>query len=110
MTPMLRTLTVPDADVTIPIRVYMPIPEPLDWSCRVEISWPDSLWARDVTGVDAIQAFELALRLVGTELYMSDLHRDGRLVWLERGQGYGFPVAGAIRDVLVGEDRRRFGA
>jgi hypothetical protein len=110
MTTMIRILRLTDApDVTIPVRIYAPVPEPLDWSCRAEISWPDGQWARDVTGIDALHAHEMALRFVGTELYMSDLHKARRLVWLERGQGYGFPVPVVIRDLLVGEDRRRFG-
>lgn len=110
MTTMIRTLHLRDTpDVTIPVRIYAPIAESVDWSCRAEIAWPNGLWGRGVTGVDAIQAFELALRMVGTELYTSDLHRRQRLVWLEPGQGYGFPVPATIRDMLIGEDRRRFG-
>lgn len=76
---------------------------------RAEIGWPDGLWSRETTGIDAIQAFELALRLVGTQLYCSHLHAEGRLVWIERGFGYGFPVPVTIRDLLIGEDRKQFG-
>lgn len=110
MTTLIRILRLTNAPgVTIPVRVYEPVAEPLDWSCRAEIGWPDGMWSRDVTGVDPIQALELALRMIGTQLYVSDLHRAGRLVWLEPGQGYGFPVPVTIRDMLIGEDRRRFG-
>ena len=110
MTTMIRILHLADApSVTIPIRIYAPIAEAVDWSCRAEIGWPDDPWGRDVTGVDAIQAYEMALRLVGTELYTSNLHKARRLVWLEPGQGYGFPVPIILRDLLIGEDRKRFG-
>jgi hypothetical protein len=60
---------------------------------------------RAAIGIDAIQAFELALRMIGTNLYTSDLHRSGRLMWLQPGQGYGFPVPNTLRDLLVGEDK-----
>jgi hypothetical protein len=110
MITMIRLLHLTDApDVSIPVRVHAPIPAAIDWSCRVEIGWPGKPWGRDVTGVDAIHALELALRMVGTELYSSDLHAKGRLIWLEPGDGYGFPVPRTIRDLLVGQDRERFG-
>jgi hypothetical protein len=45
----------------------------------------------------------------GAEIYTSDPHRSGRLFWLEAGQGYGFPIASGLRDLLVGDDARFFG-
>jgi hypothetical protein len=77
-----------------------------DWSCRVEIGWPDRTVVRDIGDVDAVQALQLAMQIVGTELYVSDLHKAGRLMWLEPGRGYGFPVPRNMRDLLIGDDRR----
>jgi uncharacterized protein DUF6968 len=57
-------------------------------------------------GVDAVQALELALRLVGTFIYTSDHHASGHLMWQAAGEGYGFPVTNSIRDMLVGEDKK----
>ena len=62
-------------------------------------------WERRAVGIDAIQSLQLALRMIGTELYASEYHKAGRLVWLKPGSGYGFPVPNIIRDMLVGEDR-----
>ena len=56
-------------------------------------------------GIDAIQATELALKMIGTELYTSDYHRRRQLRWEKIGEGYGFPVPKNLRDVLVGFDK-----
>jgi hypothetical protein len=102
----LLTLRRAQGDVEIPIRIFAPEPQEIDWSCRIEIDWPDEKLARAAVGVDAIQAIELALRMVGAQIYASDHHKSGALEWLEPGKGYGFPVPNNIRDLLVGDDQR----
>jgi hypothetical protein len=92
-------------NVEIPIRVFAPQQNGADWSCRFEIGWPEGVVEREVIGIDAIQALELALRMIGTIVYSSDLHRSGELVWQAPRQGYGFPVPNTIRDLLIGQDR-----
>ena len=57
-------------------------------------------------GVDAVQALELALRMIGAFIYGSDHHESGNLIWGAPGQGYGFPVPNTIRDLLIGEDKK----
>ena len=39
--------------------------------------------------------------MIGAEIYASEEHRSGRLVWSDGWKGYGFPVPGRIRDLLV---------
>lgn len=56
-------------------------------------------------GVDAVQAIDIALKMIGALIYANDHHAAGKLMWLTPGQGHCFPVAKEIRDVLVGEDR-----
>jgi hypothetical protein len=56
-------------------------------------------------GVDAVQALDLAMRMIGAQIYASDHHASGKLMWLEPGKGYGFPVTKGIRDLLTGDDR-----
>lgn len=104
MTRTLRLLKSPET--TIPVRVALPTQQPIDWSCHVEIDWPDGRWSCDVVGIDPIQALQLALQMIGTELYSSELHSQGRLTWLAPGAGYGFPVPRVMRDMLIGEDRK----
>jgi hypothetical protein len=53
-----------------------------------------------------MQALILALKMIGTEIYMSDYHKSGNLMWDEPGQGYGFPVAHNIRNLLEGRDAK----
>lgn len=90
--------------IAIPVRVFTPALEDGSWWCRFTIGWPDGELARAAGGVDPIQAFDLALRMIGTNLYCSELHETGRLMWLEPGDGYGFPVPHNIRDLLIGND------
>jgi hypothetical protein len=72
----------------------------------VEIDWPEGTLEAAAVGVDAVQALDLALRMVGTQIYASDHHASGKLRWLEPGKGYGFPVTKGIRDLLVGDDKK----
>jgi uncharacterized protein DUF6968 len=90
----------------IPIRIHAPERAEVDWICRFEIGWPEGKVERWGTGVDAVQALLFALQMIGAEVYTSSQHQSGRLEWLARGRGYGFPVPDNIRDVLVGDDKR----
>jgi hypothetical protein len=102
------TLRRPAGDVAVPVRLHAPEAEDLSWACRFEIGWPDGLLAQAGYGADAVQAIELAMRMIGALLYRSDHHQSGALMWDEPGQGYGFPVPTGIRDVLVGYDKDYF--
>jgi hypothetical protein len=55
-------------------------------------------------GVDSFQALILALQTIGAEIYASAYHKAGSLKWAERYRGYGFPVGGNLRDLLIGDD------
>jgi hypothetical protein len=59
-------------------------------------------------GVDDVQAIAIALQMIGAFLYASDHHASGKLVWLEAGKGYGFPVPNNLRDMLIGDDKKFF--
>jgi hypothetical protein len=93
-----------DPAVEIPVHVFPPMQIDGSWWCRFTIGWPAGECARAAGGCDAIQALDLALRMIGTQLYTSDLHGQGRLMWLQPGTGYGFPVPQGIRDLLIGDD------
>jgi hypothetical protein len=47
----------------------------------------------------------IALMNIGAELYASDAHRSGKLMWDRPGAGYGFPLAHGIRDLYEGDDK-----
>lgn len=104
-----RLLTLRDGGTDIPVAVDIHAPVRLsdtEWRCNYAIGWPDDKAERWSSGVDAVQALQLAMMMIGAELYASDHHRDGRLFWDRPGNGYGFPVGNNIRDLLVGDDRK----
>ncbi len=62
---MTRTLRLTDeAATSIPVRVFAPVQEDIDWACTVAIDWPNGAWERKAFGIDAIQSIELALRSI----------------------------------------------
>jgi hypothetical protein len=93
-------------DVDIPIRIFAPQPLAIDYKCRFEIDWPNGRVERWAEGVDAVQALVCALQMIGAQLYGSELHENGQLFYHHPGKGYGFPVIGSIRDLLVGDDAK----
>lgn len=101
-----RLLKLRGESAEIPIRIFAPVEAGRGWECSFEIGWPQGLQRKRANGADAVQALEYALRLIGTLLYSSDLHEDGRLMWDEPGRGYGFPVPPSLRDQLIGDDAR----
>ena len=92
-------------EIAVPIRIFAPEQHDIDWGCRFEIAWPDETTTMEAMGVDAVQALELAMKMVGALIYTSDHHASGNLVWFEPGKGYGFPVSSTIRDLLIGDDK-----
>jgi hypothetical protein len=102
-----RVLTLRRAtgDVEIAIRIFAPEQQDVDWGCRFEIEWPDGMQALTAMGIDAVQALDHALKAIGANLYTSQHHKSGELVWLEPADGYGFPVANSVRDLLIGYDK-----
>jgi hypothetical protein len=95
----------PAGDIEIPIQIFAPEQEGTSWSCKFEINWPDGTIRMAAGGVDAVQALHLALQLIGAQIYASDHHASGKLMWLEPGKGYGFPATKGIRDLLIGDDK-----
>jgi hypothetical protein len=96
-------------DIPVPITIDTPRQGERDWSCTYEIGWPDETRRHTMYGIDAMQAMLIALKIIGAEIYTSDLHRSDRLRWLEAGDGYGYPVPKGLRDLLVGSDAEQDG-
>jgi hypothetical protein len=102
-------LATPSGDTQVPITVEPPMGQDRNWSCRFEIGWPTGARVKDAHGVDAVQALLLALQMIGTDLYSSNEHAEGRLRWETKGAGYGFPVPKNLKNMLVGDDKVFFG-
>lgn len=92
------------AEVDVPIHIFAPIRDGRAWACRYEIDWPSGKRKRSIAGWDAVQALVLALQAIGAEIYGSEYHASGNLMWEKEGRGYGFPVPHTIRDLLIGDD------
>jgi uncharacterized protein DUF6968 len=92
--------------VEVPVRILAPEREKQAWSCRYEILWPDGTRIATARGIDSAQAILVALQMIGAELYTSDHHKAGRLMFDEPGRGYGFPLVQNLRDLLIGDDAK----
>jgi hypothetical protein len=94
-----------DGEKEVPICFYLPIQSEDDWECEYEIDWPTGLRRFKAYGIDSVQSLSHALQMVGAELYTSDAHRSGKLMWLERGAGYGLLLPSSIRHLYEGDDK-----
>ena len=103
-----RVLKVRNAtsEVQVPIRVCAPEQKDNAWSCTYEIAWPEGVERREAWGVDSVQAVLLAFQMIGADLYSSNYHKAGQLVFEAAGKGYGFPVPSSLRPLLTGDDAR----
>ena len=99
------TLATPVGEKDVPVTIEAPVGAGRDWRCSYEIGWPSGARRKQANGVDAIQALHLALQRIGTDLYTSNEHAEGRLRWETPGGGYGFPVPKNLRGALVGLDK-----
>jgi hypothetical protein len=103
-----RTLTLRKGDrsIEIPIDVFAPESErPGVWKCRNDVGWREGVRSYAGWGADSVQALLIALGMIGAEIYSSNYHKSGNLFWQTPGNGYGFPVAPTLRDLLEGDDR-----
>lgn len=92
--------------VSIPIQISTPESHEKGWRCSYSIGWPHGSLVSEGWGIDPIQALWLTLQKIGTDIYVSPYHRSGKLSWIERGRGYGFPLPDGMRDLAIGDDAR----
>ena len=89
----------------VQINFYLPTEQQEDWECEYEICWPAGVRRFKAHGIDSVQSLSHALQMVGAELYTSDAHRSGKLMWLERGAGYGLILPPSIRHLYESDDK-----
>jgi len=92
-------------EAEVPIKLYLPVNLGDHWQCEYEIGWPDNTRRSKADGVDSVQSLLLALKKIGADIYTSEAHKSGKLIWEKRGDGYGFPLPAGIRDLYEGSDR-----
>ncbi len=94
-------------EIEISIKVFAPeCHKDGAWECRYEVAWPEGLRSYAGWGADSVQALLITLGMIGAELYSSNYHKSGDLFWDKPGNGYGFPVAPTLRDLLQGDDAK----
>jgi len=100
------TLRTDSGDVDVPVDIHKPEPIDARWRCAYEIGWPGGARRMFGAGEDAVQALYAAMQNIGIELYTSEAHKAGRLGYGgAMNNGYGFPLAKNVRDLLVGMDK-----
>ncbi|MDB5594725.1 MAG: hypothetical protein JWM36_1686 [Hyphomicrobiales bacterium] len=100
-----RTFQIKSGDGTTPLAISIFSPREVEadhWACDYEIDWPEGKRRFAGHGIDSVQALVIALQMIGT------YHRAGRLIYPGLPGGFGFPVAGNVRDLLEGADRENF--
>ena len=90
-----RELDLKDADGDRPVIVRIGMPQPTDdehdYYCPFEIDGLGDRTVRRAIGIDAVQALQLAIMMIGSILTASDEATDGRLSWLNMQGDFGFP-------------------
>jgi hypothetical protein len=97
-----RELTLASA-TTVTVRIGKPelFSDGLNWYCPYQVDGIGNGRVRRAGGIDAVQALELALKMIGAELYTSAAAKSGSLTWdaASKPSDLGFPVPDAIRDL-----------
>lgn len=92
-----------DAVKTIEIKIGKPqkLEDHSDYYCPYQIIGMGNDRIKYAIGIDGIQALQLTLSRIGTDLYTSEEGKKGNLRWIGDENGdLGFPVPDSIRDLL----------
>ncbi len=75
-------------------------PDGEDYYCPYQIVGIGSERVKYAGGIDAVQALQLALKKIGTDLYTSQEAQAKQLLWAGGEPGdFGFPVPDSLRDL-----------
>jgi Domain of unknown function (DUF6968) len=97
-----RDLVLADGkEVIVKIGKPEKFPDSEDYYCPYQIIGIGNERVRYAGGIDSIQALLLALKMIGTDLYMSNEAKTGILSWKGGEKGnLGFPVPDTLRDLV----------
>lgn len=94
-----------DGDTDVPVSIHAPVEDDRSWRCDYEIGWPHKPRRFHSYGQDATQALILGFQMIAIDLYTTEYHRAGLLIWDEEEAGYGYPLISSIQDWAVGMDK-----
>jgi len=83
-----------DTDLEVVVRISAPYAKDDRWSCAYEIDWPEGTRKFAARCVDAVQAIELALKMIGAEIYTSEISQVENVVMGNAGSRLRLPGAG----------------
>src|SRR5262249_47478676 len=97
-TRQLNIMAEPDREVLV--KIGRPEPsEHHDYCCRIQVTGIGDERIDGIYGVDAVQALELAMRFLGSELQRLNTQHQGRLRWGDAPKGwFGFPIDKKLDD------------
>jgi hypothetical protein len=98
-----RVFTVTDLGLAT-VEIFFPMPVGTDVMCEYKITWPDKTKEGHAMGVDGIQAIANVLKRIGAEINFSSYAKNGKLVWLDVGRGFGLPLAKGLEQFYSGDD------
>jgi hypothetical protein len=83
------------------LSIFAPYAEGGYWRCDFSIS---GLGTKGIVqgrgqGLDSFDAVLSAMQIASIRIYTSELHKAGRLEWLEKGAGYGLPLLDSLADI-----------
>ena len=88
------------------IKIYEPtLQTERHFFCQFTIDWPSDPDNGKAYGVDSVQTLQLCFNMIAVHLYTSSFHKEGRLVWEQLGDGYGFALGRNVRDLAQGADK-----
>jgi hypothetical protein len=89
-----RVLRIVDGEheIEVPVTISMPVEDDRAWRCDYEVGWPHKPRRWRALGVDSVQALQLAMLAIGTELWANPFHHAGQLVFEDGDPSYGFPA------------------
>jgi hypothetical protein len=94
-----RMLDLDGKQVTVVIGKPEKFPDGEDYYCPYQIVGTGDGQVRYAGGIDAVQALQLALQMIGVDLRTSQDARSGKLSWDAGSRGdLGFPVPNSVRD------------
>ena len=96
------------------LKLEAPVEEAGLWRCWYEIDFPEDGWPAQTRrsyagGDDAMEAIQLGLMKLGTELLFTTYHKEHKLLWGDLPDNYGLIVPNNIRHLLGVEDAALYG-
>lgn len=96
----IRELQANGRKITVVIGKPEMFPDGVNFYCPYQIVGIGNERVRYSGGVDAVQALQLAMKMIGAELYTSQEAQSKQLSWVDDTGNLGFPVPDVLQDLV----------